>query len=78
MVEGASWFGAALLPQLAIIDGKINSQVYQDILLENVWLSVRQLKLNRSWMMQQNNDPKHRSVSSTEENTPSGVAQSEP
>ena len=42
MVEGASWFGAALLPQG--LDGKINSQIYQDILQEN----VRQLKLDRS------------------------------
>ena len=49
--------------QLAIIDGKMNSQVYQDILQENVKLSVRQLKLNRSWVMQQDNDPKYRSKS---------------
>ncbi|CDQ88261.1 unnamed protein product [Oncorhynchus mykiss] len=28
--------------------------------------SVRQLKLNRSWVMQQDNDPKHRSKSTTE------------
>jgi hypothetical protein len=33
--------------QLAIIDGQMNSQVYQDILQENVRLSVHQLKLNR-------------------------------
>ena len=32
--------------QLAVIDGKVNSQVYQD-----------QLKLDRSWVMQQDNDP---------------------
>jgi transposase len=67
MVEGASWFGAASGPgQLVIIDVKINSQVYQDILQENVRLSVPQLKLNRSWVMQQDNDPKHRSKSTTE------------
>ena len=52
--------------QLAIIDGKTNSQVYQDILQENVRLSVRQLKLNRSWVKQRDNDPKHRSKSTTE------------
>jgi hypothetical protein len=34
---------------------------YQDILQENVRLSVCQLKLNRSWVMQQDNNPKHRS-----------------
>jgi hypothetical protein len=37
--------------QLAIIDRKMNSQVYQDILQEKVRLSVRQLKLNRSWVI---------------------------
>ena len=49
--------------QLAIIDGKINSQVYQDILQKNVRLSVCQLMLNRSWVTLQDNDPKHRSKS---------------
>ena len=44
----------------AIIDGKMNSQVYQDILQENVRLSVRQLQLKRSWVMQQDNDPKQK------------------
>ena len=49
--------------QLAIIDGKINSQVYQDIFQENVRLPVPQLKLNRSSVMQQDNNPKDRSKS---------------
>uniref|UniRef100_A0AAZ3P037 Transposase Tc1-like domain-containing protein n=1 Tax=Oncorhynchus tshawytscha TaxID=74940 RepID=A0AAZ3P037_ONCTS len=44
---------------LAIINGKINSQDYHNILQANVRRSVRQLKLNRSWVMQQDNDPKH-------------------
>ena len=74
-------FAASGPEQIANINGKMNLQVYQDILQENVRLSLRQLKLNRSWVMQQDNDPKHRSksttVASTEENTPSGVAQSE-
>jgi hypothetical protein len=52
----ASWPG-----QHSII-GKMNSQVYQD----NVRLSVRQLKLNRSSVMQQDNNPKHRSKSTIE------------
>ena len=60
------WFAASGPGQLAVIDGKINSQVYQDIFQENVRLPVRQLKLNRSWVMQQDNDPKHRSRSTTE------------
>ena len=59
-------FSASGPGQLGIIDGKVISQVYQDILQENVRLFVRQLKLNRSWVMQQDNDPKHRSKSTTE------------
>ena len=64
------------------INRKMYSQVYQDILHDNVRLSVHQLKRNRSWVMQQENDPKHRSkiiirMASTEENMPPGVAQSE-
>jgi hypothetical protein len=41
MVKGASWLGAALLPQgqLAIVDGKINTQVYQDIIIINPFFS---------------------------------------
>ena len=67
MVEGSIMVWGCLAAsgpgQLALIDGKINSQVYQDILQENVRLSVCQLKLNRSWVMQQDND---RSKSTTE------------
>ena len=58
---------AALGPgQLAVINVKINSQVYQDILQKNVRLFVHQVKHNKSWVMQQDNDPKHRSKSTTE------------
>ena len=59
-------FAASGPGQIAIIDRKMNSQVYQDILQENVRLSVRQLKLKWSWVMQQDHDPKHRSKSTTE------------
>ena len=52
-------FAASGPEQLEIIDVKMNSQVYQDILQENVRLSVCKLKLNRSWVMQQDNAPKH-------------------
>jgi hypothetical protein len=48
------------------VNGKMNSQVYQEILQENVRLSVRQLKLNRNWGLQQGNDPTHRSKPTTE------------
>ncbi len=51
---------------LAIIDGTMNSALYQKILKENVRLSVCDLKLKRTWVMQQDNDPKHTSKSTSE------------
>ncbi len=51
---------------LAIIDGTMNSALYQKILKENVWPSVCDLKLKRTWVMQQDNDPKHTSKSISE------------
>ncbi|KAF7650570.1 hypothetical protein LDENG_00123650 [Lucifuga dentata] len=56
-------FAASGPGPLAIIEGKMNSQVYQGILQDNVRMAVSQLKLSRSWVMQQDNDPKHRSKS---------------
>ena len=44
----------------------MNSALYQRILQENVRPSVRELKLKRSWVMQQDNDPKHTSKSTSE------------
>ncbi len=51
-------FAASGTARLAIIDGTMNSALYQKILKENVWLSVCDHKLNRTWVMQQDNDPK--------------------
>ncbi|KAK1791365.1 hypothetical protein P4O66_013381, partial [Electrophorus voltai] len=44
----------------------MNSAVYQKILKENVRLSVHDLKLKRTWVLQQDNDPKHTSKSTSE------------
>ncbi|KAK3538494.1 hypothetical protein QTP86_006194 [Hemibagrus guttatus] len=44
----------------------MNSAVYQKILKENVRLSVCDLKLKRTWVLQQDNDPKHISKSTSE------------
>ena len=38
---------------LAITDGTMNSGLYQQIISENVRASVREPKLNRKWIMQQ-------------------------
>ncbi len=52
--------------KLAIIDGTKNSALYQKILKKNVQPSVCDLKLKRSWVMQQENVPKHISKSTSE------------
>ncbi len=51
---------------LAIIDGTMNSALNQKILKENVWPSVCDLNLKRTWVMKQDNDPKHTSKSTSE------------
>ncbi|KAK3511395.1 hypothetical protein QTP70_007230 [Hemibagrus guttatus] len=52
--------------RLAVINGTMNSAVYQIILKENVRPSVCDLKLKRTWVLQQDNDPKHTSKSTSE------------
>uniref|UniRef100_A0A8C5WF56 Transposase n=1 Tax=Leptobrachium leishanense TaxID=445787 RepID=A0A8C5WF56_9ANUR len=59
-------FAASGPGRIVVIDGKMNSRVYQDILQENVRPSVRQLKLRRGWVMQEDNDQKHTSNSTKE------------
>lgn len=59
-------FAASGPGQLAMIDGTMNSARYQDILAKNVQPSVRHLKLKHSWVLQQDNDPKHTSKSTSE------------
>ncbi len=44
----------------------MNSALYQKILKENVQLLVCDLKLKRTWVMQQDNNPKHNSKSTSE------------
>lgn len=43
--------------QLVMVEGEINLQVYKGILQDNVRVAIHWLKLRRSWMMQQHNDP---------------------
>ncbi|KAK3572505.1 hypothetical protein QTP86_034294, partial [Hemibagrus guttatus] len=52
--------------RLAVINGTMNSADYQKILKENVRPSVCDLKLKRTWVLQQDNDPKHTSKSTSE------------
>ncbi|KAK3512233.1 hypothetical protein QTP70_001094 [Hemibagrus guttatus] len=59
-------FAASGPGRLAVINGTMNSAVYQKILKENVRPSVWDLKLKRTWVLQQDNDPKHNSKSTSE------------
>lgn len=59
-------FNASGPGRLAVINGTMNSAVYQKLLRENVWPSVHDLKLKCTWVLQQDNDPKHTSKSTSE------------
>ena len=59
-------FAASGPGRLAIIDWTMNSGLYQQILQENIRVSVCEPKLNRRWILQQDNDPKHTSKSTKE------------
>ncbi|KAK3548008.1 hypothetical protein QTP70_002313 [Hemibagrus guttatus] len=59
-------FAASGPGRLAVINGTMNSAVYQKILKENVRPSVCDLKLKRTWVLQQDNDPKYTSKSTSE------------
>ena len=48
---------------LVKVEGRMDSTQYQQILDNNVLESVTKLKLRRSWVFQQDNDPKHCSTS---------------
>uniref|UniRef100_A0A9J7ZRY6 Transposase n=1 Tax=Cyprinus carpio carpio TaxID=630221 RepID=A0A9J7ZRY6_CYPCA len=64
MVRGC--FAASGPGRLAVINGTMKSAVYQKILKENVRPSFHDLKLKRTWVLQQDNDPKHTSKSTSE------------
>ncbi len=58
-------FAASGPGRLAITDGTMNFALYQKILKENIRHSVK-LKLKHTWVMQQGNDPKLTSKSTSE------------
>ncbi len=57
---------AASGPGWLAITGTMNSALLQKILKKNVRSSVCDLKLKSTWVMQQDNDPKHTSESTSE------------
>ena len=44
---------------LHIIEGRMNGEMYRDILAKNLLPSTKMLKMKRGWTFQQDNDPKH-------------------
>lgn len=56
-------FGASGSGRLGVTKGPTNYQLYQE---QNVRASVCDQKLKRSWVIQHDNDPKHRSKFTTE------------
>lgn len=53
-------FSARGTGRLHIIDGRMNGEMYRDILDKNLLPSTRKLKMKRGWTFQQDNDPKHK------------------
>ena len=51
---------------LLFIDGNITGEVYRDILQRNLFESVKKLNLGRNWVLQHDNDAKHKSPYSNE------------
>ncbi|KAF7653153.1 hypothetical protein LDENG_00086450 [Lucifuga dentata] len=64
MVGGC--FAASGPGQFAMIEGNMNSALYQKNLKENVLSSVCDLKLKCNWVIQQDKDPKHKSMLTSE------------
>lgn len=54
------------LDHLPSLRGKINSQVYENILQDNIGVTVCPQKLSRSWAIQQDHNVKHQSKSTTD------------
>ena len=52
-------FFAAGIGNLVFIDENMTGELYCDILQKNLFQSVNSLKMNKEWVFQHNNDPKH-------------------
>ena len=53
------WFSSKDVGKISVIDGKMNAQMYKQILQENFMFSVDSLELPSDYIFQQDNDPKH-------------------
>ncbi|KAK1801575.1 hypothetical protein P4O66_004535 [Electrophorus voltai] len=52
-------FSAAGTGRLVRVEGKVNAAIYRDILEENLLQSALDIRLERRFIFQQDNDPKH-------------------
>jgi transposase len=59
-------FSAKGTGRLHRIEGKMNGAMYREILNDNLLPSARALKLQRGWVFQQDNDPKHTAKATTQ------------
>ena len=53
-------FSSCDVGNLVFIDGNMTGEVYRDILQKTLFESIKKLNLGREWLMQKDNDPKHR------------------
>ena len=53
-------FSTSGVGSLVFIDGNMTGEMYRDILQKNLFESAKKLHLGKRWVMQQDNDPKHR------------------
>lgn len=59
-------FSSSGTGHLHVIEGRMDSTMYRDILCKNMLPSAKLLKLPRGWIFQQDNDPKHTAVQTKE------------
>ena len=52
-------FSAKGTGRLYRIEGRMNGAMYREILADNLFPSVRALKMGRGWVFQHDNDPKN-------------------
>jgi len=52
-------FSSSGVGNLIFIDGNMTGEVYRDILDKNLLQSVKNLKMDKDWIFQHDNDPKH-------------------
>ena len=52
-------FSSSGVDNLIFIDGNVSGELYQDILQKNLLQPVKNLNMDKDWIFQHDNDPKH-------------------